>query len=157
LSVPILLIAVPLVVGMSGAWRSGSPLVGRRIARLAAVSAGLTMFFVSTIAVVAIDGGPRDPGTGVSGGVSEAFFVVAMLFLIFLPLATATIGWIAAVATDRFRSVNLGRRHYDVMTTPEVAGRVVSGSKGRTIGHLLLRGMVVVVVVAAAALLFLAR
>jgi len=62
------------------------------------------MFFVSSIAVVAIDGGPRDPGVGVAGGVSEAFSNIAMLLLFFLPLATATIGWIAATATGRFRA-----------------------------------------------------
>jgi hypothetical protein len=65
---PALFVAVPLVVGAEGARRSGSALVGRRAARLAGVSAGLAMFFVSTIAVVAIDGGPRDPGVGVAGG-----------------------------------------------------------------------------------------
>ena len=102
-SVPALLIAVPLVVGVGGAWRSGSALVGRRAARLAGVSAGLAMFFVSTIAVVAIDGGPRDPGVGIAGGVSEALSIVAMLFLMLLPLTTATIGWAAATATARFR------------------------------------------------------
>ena len=45
------------------------------------------MFFISTVVVVATDGGPLDPGTGVCGGVSEAFSNVAMLFLIGLPLA----------------------------------------------------------------------
>jgi len=100
---PALFIGVPLVVGVLGAWRGRSASVGRRAARLAGVSAGLAMFFVSTIAVVAIDGGPRDPGVGVAGGVSEAFFNVAMLFLVSLPLATATIGWVAATATARFR------------------------------------------------------
>ena len=102
-SIPTLLIAVPLVVGVGGAWRSGSALVGRRAASLAAISAGLGMFFVSSIAVVAIDGGPRDPGASVTGGVSEAFGVAAMLFLMLLPLATATIGWAAATATAVFR------------------------------------------------------
>ena len=70
---------------------------------LAAVSAGLAMFFVSSIAVVAIDGGPRDPGVSVTGGVSEAFGVAAMLFLMLLPLVTATFGWAAATATALFR------------------------------------------------------
>jgi hypothetical protein len=102
-SIPTLLIAVPLVVGVGGAWRSGSALVGRRAAWLAGVSAGLAMFFVSTIAVVAIDGGPRDPGVSVAGGVSESFSIVAMLFLMLLPLVTATFGWAAATATAHFR------------------------------------------------------
>jgi len=69
---PALLIGVPLVVGVGGAWRSESALVGRRAARLAGVSAGLAMFFVSTIAVVAIDGGLRDPGAGVAGAAAGA-------------------------------------------------------------------------------------
>jgi hypothetical protein len=110
---PALFIGVPLVVGVLGAWRSRSASVGRRAARLAGVSAGLAMFFVSTIAVVAIDGGPRDPGVGVAGGVSEAFFNVAMLFLVSLPLATATIGWVAATATARFRYGDLSQRSHD--------------------------------------------
>ena len=70
---PALLIAVPLVVGVAGAWHNGSALVGRRTARLAGVSAGLAMFFVSTIAVVTINGGPRDPGVGAAGGASGFF------------------------------------------------------------------------------------
>ena len=157
LSVPLLMLTVPLIVGMVGTWRSGSALAGRRIARLAGVSAGLTMFLVSTIAVVAIDGGPRDPGVGVAGGVSESLFLVAMLFLVFAPLATTTIGWIAATATDRFRSANLARRNHDAFGATQAAGGAAAGDHGRSIGHLLLRGVVVAVVVMAAALLFLAR
>ncbi len=154
---PELLIGVPLVVGVGGAWRSGSASVGRRAARLAGVSAGLAMFFVGTIAVVAIDGGPRDPGAGVAGGVSEAFSNVAMLFLIFLPLAMAAIGWVAATATARIRSVDLARRNHDSTSTPKAAGRAAEGSQGRTIGRLLLSAAAVVVVVMAVALFFQAR
>ncbi len=157
LSGPALMIAVPLIVGVGGAWRSGSALVGRRAARLAGVSAGLVMFFVSTIAVVAIDGGQRDPGVGVAGGVSEAFSHVAMLFLISLPFATATIGWVAATATARIRSVDLAQRNFDSMSTPKAAGRAANGSQSRTTGRLLVRAAVAVAVVMAVALLFLAR
>ena len=154
---PALLIGVPLVVGVGSAWRSESGLVGRRAARLAGASAALTMFFVSTIAVVAIDGGQRDPGAGVAGGVSEAFSNVAMLFLIFLPLATAAIGWVAATATARLRSVDLAQRIPDSKSTPKAAGRVTEGSQSRSRGRLLLGGAVVVVVVMAVALFFQAR
>jgi hypothetical protein len=98
-SAPAVLIGVPLVVGVACAGRSKSASVGRRAARLAGASAGLVMFFVGTIAVVAIDGGTRDPGASVAGGVSEAFSNVAMLFLIFLPLATAAVGWVAATSS----------------------------------------------------------
>jgi hypothetical protein len=146
-----------LVVGVACAGRSKSASVGRRAARLAGASAGLVMFFVGTIAVVAIDGGTRDPGAGLAGGVSEAFSNVAMLFLIFLPLATAAVGWVAATATTRLRSVGLARRDHDSMSTPKAVGRAADGGQSRNIGHLLLGAAVVVGVVMAVALFFEAR
>ncbi|MFZ0249118.1 MAG: hypothetical protein WAL61_04175 [Acidimicrobiales bacterium] len=154
---PAVLIGVPLVVGMGGAWRSKSASVGRRAARLAGASAGLAMFFVSTIAVVAIDGGQRDPGAGVAGGVSESFSNVAMLFLIVLPLATATIGWVAATATARLRFVDPAQRSQDSMSTPETAVHVAKGSQSRGSGRLLLLFAVIVVVVMAVPLFLEAR
>jgi hypothetical protein len=154
---PALLIGVPLVVGVGGAWRSQSAVVGRRAARLAGVSAGLAMFFVSTIAVVAIDGGPRDPGAGVAGGVSEAFSNVAMLFLLFLPLATAAIGWVAATATARFRSADLAPQQVGYLSTPKVAGRVAETGQSRTVGRVLLLSAALFVVVVAVALAMEAR
>ena len=154
---PELLIAVPFVVGVGAAWRSGSASVGRRATRLAGVSAGLTMFFVGTLAVVAIDGGPRDPGVGVAGGVSEAFSNVAMLFLIFLPLAMGAIGWVASTATVRIRPVGVARRSLHTTSTPKAAGRTAEASKGRSIGRPLLSAAVVVVVAMAVALFFQAR
>ena len=156
-SVPILLIAVPLIVGVGATWRSGSTLAGRRIARLAGVSAGLVMFFVSTIAVVAIDGGPLDPGTGIARGVSEAFSNVAMLYLIGLPLATATIGWVGATATTRLRSVDFTRRNNVSSSTPKAAGRVSHGRQIRSSGGSLLRAGVVVAVLMAVGLFLQAK
>ena len=153
---PALLIGVPLLVGVGGAWRSESAVVARRAARLAGVSAGLALFFVSTIAVVAIDGGPRDPGAGVAGGVSEAFSNVAMLFLLFLPLATATIGWVAATAAARFRSVNLAGRPPDSMSTP-TAGRVAGTRQSRLTGRFLLCGLLAMVVIVAVTVVLEAR
>jgi len=146
-----------LVVGVGGAWRSKSASVGRRAARLAGASAGLAMFFISTIAVVAIDGGQRDPGAGVAGGVSESFSNVAMLFLIFLPSATATIGWVAATATARLGIVDPAQRSHDSMNTPKAARQVAEGTQGRSTGRLLLLLAVVVVVVMGVAFFFEAR
>jgi hypothetical protein len=144
-----LMIAVPLLVGVVGAWRSGSASEGRRAARLAGISAGLTMFFISTIAVVAIDGGPRDPGAGVAGGVSEAFSNVALLFLIALPVAMTTIGWVAATATARLRYVDMAQRNHDSMSTPKSARRAADQSQSRTVAPLLLRmGLVVAIIMA---------
>jgi hypothetical protein len=146
---PALMIGVPLVVGVVSAWRGGSASTGRRAARLAGVSAGLVMFFIATIAVVAIDGGPRDPGAGVAGGVSEAFSNVAMLFLIFLPLAMATVGWVAATATGRLRYRYVTQRNNDVMSTSKAAGVAVDGGQSRSIRFLLVRAAVAVAVVMA--------
>jgi hypothetical protein len=153
---PALMIAVPLVMGVGGAWRSGSASVGRRAARLAGISAGLAMFFLSTIAVLAIDGGPRDPGVGVAGGVSEAFFNVAMLFLISLPLAMTAIGWVAATATARIRPVGMTHQNHDSMSTTKAVGPAADGSQTRTTGQLLLRVAVVMVVIMVVMLFFLA-
>jgi hypothetical protein len=154
---PAVLIGVPLVVGVGGAWRSGSASVGRRAARLAGASAGLAMFFVSTIAVVTIDGGPRDPGVGVAGGVSEAFSEAAMLFLIFLPLATAAIGWVAATATARLRSVDLAQRIPGSTRMPKATGRATERRPRRSLGRWLLPTAMVIVIVMAVAIFFEAR
>jgi hypothetical protein len=153
---PALMIVVPLVVGVGAAWRSGSAIVGRRAVRLAGVSAGLALFFVSTIAVVAIDGGPRDPGVGVAGGVSEAFFNVAVLFLISVPFAMATIGWVAATLTGRLRYVNLAQWNLDSASTPKAARRV-GGGRSRIIGRMWLRAAVAVAVVMAVVLVVVAK
>jgi len=154
---PALYIAVPVALGVSGAWHSGSASVGRRAARLAGVSAGLVMFFISTIAVVAIDGGPRDPGASVAGGVSEAFSNVAMTYLLSLPLAAAAIGWVAATATARIRSLNLAQLNPDPMSTTKAAGRAPDARESRTTGRTLRRVAVVVAVIMAVTLFFLAR
>jgi len=152
---PALFIAVPMLVGVGSTWRSGSAVVGRRAARLAGVTAGLAMFFASSIAVVAIDGGPRDPGVGVAGGVSEAFFDVAMLFLFSLPLAMTAVGWVAATATVRFRQMAL-TGDQDSKSTTKAAGRTVGESQSRTVG-MLLRAAVVVMLVMGVGFILLAR
>ena len=107
--------------------------------------------------MVAINGGQRDPGAGVAGGVSESFSNVAMLFLIFLPFATATIGWVAATATARLRFVDPAQRSHDSTSTPKAPGQVAEGSRSRSTGRLLLVVAVVVVVVMAVALFLEAR
>jgi len=115
------------------------------------------MFFVSSIAVVAIDGGPRDPGVGVAGGVSEAFFNVAILFLVSVPLATAAIGWVAATATARIRYGDLDQRSHDSIGTPNAAEAAAERSHSQTLGLLLLRALVAMAVVMAVTLFVLTR
>ena len=156
-SSPALYVGVPVVLGVAGAWHSGSASVGRRAARLAGVSAGLVLFFVSTIAVVAIDGGPRDPGATVAGGVSEAFSNVAMTYLLSLPLAVAAIGWVAATATARIRSVRLAPLKPDPISPTKAIGSTPDVYENRITGGTLRRVAVVVVVVVAVTLFVLAR
>ena len=98
------MLVVPSVVGVYGTLRSRSPLVGRRAARLAGVVGGLGMFLLSTIAVLVLHGGPRDPGQSVSSGVSEALAIAGMAGLLVLPLAAGIVGWAASAAAARLRS-----------------------------------------------------
>ncbi len=143
---PTLMIAVPLVVGVGAALLGGNASVGRRAARLAGVSAGLTMFFIATIAVVAIDGGPRDPGATLAGGVSEAFFSVAMLYLISVPLATTAVGWVAATSTNRIRLLRLASGHQNSSASDEgksVSDRLTPFRVGAVVAVLALGALVV--------------
>jgi hypothetical protein len=153
---PLLIIGVPLVVGMGATWRSGSASVGRRATRLAGISGGLAMFFIATIAVVAIDGGPRDPGASVADGVSEAFFSAAFLFLISMPLAMTAVGWVAATSTGRLRSLVLSRRIH-LASVPIGAGAGTGESQSRNVRPALIRVAAVLVILAALALFVLIR
>lgn len=98
---PALFIAVPVIVGAGSTVWTRNVKAGRSAARLAGIGGGLVTFLLSTVAAMAIDGGPRDPGVGIAGGVSEAFSNAAIQCLIFIPLMMATIGWIAPTATAR--------------------------------------------------------
>lgn len=152
-SSPELYVAVPVAVGVAGAWISGSASVGRRAARLAGVSAGLVMFFIGTLAVVAIDGGPRDPGATIAGGVSEAFSNVAMTYLVSVPLAAAAVGWVAATATARIRSVCVTQLVPDPMSS-RFAGVVSLARQNRAGARTMRRVLIVVAVLAVITLIF---
>ncbi len=87
---------------------------------------------------------------------SEAFSNVAMTYLLSLPLAAAAIGWVAATATARIRSVNLARLNPDPMSTTKAAGRAPDAHESPTAGRALRRVAVVVAVIMAITLFFLA-
>ncbi|MGD0240512.1 MAG: hypothetical protein ABSB59_09310 [Streptosporangiaceae bacterium] len=99
------MVAVPAAVGAAGALWAGSAVDGRRIARLAAISAGLGLYLYGAIAVAVLGaGGP--PGTpGWTGGqnVGDRLANNMTENLLVIPLVTATIGWAAAAATARLR------------------------------------------------------
>ena len=94
----VIVIGLPALVGTTGTLWRGDPTAGRRIARLAALSAGLLHLLYANIAVAVIgSGGPPDPGGGgtVRGTVSERLgnnFVD----MVFSTLFMAMVGWAAA-------------------------------------------------------------
>ena len=98
-------IVVPAVVGVAGTLWGGSAVVGRRTARLAAISAGVGLFLFGTLAVAALGAGgpPDDSGFTVGYIVSDRLGNNIIFDLVLVPLVTATIGWAAAAATARIR------------------------------------------------------
>jgi hypothetical protein len=96
-------IVVPFVVGAAGTVWGRDPVVGRRIARLAAITAGLGLFVYKTIAVTAIGGGgpfDQDGGGTLRGTISDRL-ANNLVLLAFTTLVIATIGWGGAAAAGR--------------------------------------------------------
>jgi hypothetical protein len=125
---PTSLIVVPVLVGAASTLRTGSALVGRRLARLAGVVAGFCMFLFSTIAIVATHGGPPVEGQSVAYTVSDGLANLTSLDLMLIPLATATIGWAAATATFRIGYADRAPRNHDSINTLNGPGRVAKGT-----------------------------
>jgi len=97
------LIAVPFLVGAAGTLWSRDPIVGKRIARLAAITSGLGLFVYTTIAVAVISGGgppDADGGFTLRGTISDRIGN-NMVLLGFTTLVFATIGWGGAAAAGR--------------------------------------------------------
>ena len=97
------LIAVPFIVGAAGTLWSRDPVVGKRIARLAAITSSLGLFVYTTIAVAVIGGGgppDADGGFTLRGTISDRIGNNLVL-LGFTTLVFATIGWGGAAAAGR--------------------------------------------------------
>jgi len=147
-------IALPLLVGVAGTLWGGSAVDGRRIARLAAISAGLVLYLCGTIAVTVIGAGgpPGDPGCTGSCNVGDRLGNNVIASLAVIPLMTATVGWAAAAATARIRprltatvvpvpftAVGpAGELSRSPMTTPQETGPGVRGQSRRRTAYLLL-------------------
>jgi hypothetical protein len=84
-----------------GALWGGSAVAGRRIARLAAISAGLCVFLYGTIAVAVLGADGGDTTWTVNATVNDRLGNNAVFYLWFLPLWTAALGWAAAAAIAR--------------------------------------------------------
>jgi hypothetical protein len=96
-------IVVPFVVGAAGTVWGRDPVVGRRIARLAAITASLGLYVYETIAVAAIGGGgpfDEDGGGTLRGTISDRLSNNLVL-LAFTTMVVATIGWGGAAAAGR--------------------------------------------------------
>jgi hypothetical protein len=165
----VLLIALPLLVGVAGALWGGSPEAGRRIARLAAISASLYLFLYGTIAVVALGaGGPSgNPGCTGSCLIGDRLGNNTVFYLWGLPLMTAALGWAAAAATARIRlspdisgvpvpftaAGNAGGEGPDPAAAPEIAVPHEPGRAARVRGRRQTAYLVLLCAVAVACLL----
>ncbi len=96
-------IVVPFIVGAAGTLWGRDPIVGKRIARLAAITGSLGLFVYKSIAVAAIGGGgpfDQDGGGTLRGTISDRLGNNLVL-LAFTTLVLATIGWGGAAAAGR--------------------------------------------------------
>ena len=121
-------IGTPLLVGAVGTLWGGSAAAGRRIARLAALSAsvGLGLYGTIAVAVLGAGGPPGTPGWTVGQNVGDRLANNITEFLVALPLMTAAIGWATAAATARISP----RLATSVASAPvTVAGQAGEGSR----------------------------
>jgi hypothetical protein len=96
-------IVVPCVVGVAGTLWRRDPVVGRRIARLAAITGSLGLYVYTTIAVAAIGGGgpfDADGGGTLRGTISDRLGN-NLILLLFTTLVAASVGWGGAAAAGR--------------------------------------------------------
>jgi hypothetical protein len=152
-SARLVVIGAPLLVGAAGTLWGGSAVDGRRIARLAALSAALGLYLYATIAVAVLGAGgpPAGPGWTASSLVSDRLGTNVIKLLVVLPLVTATIGWAGAAATARIRP----RLAVGVVSLPQAgraAGQVPAAPRVRVrswrrTGYLLLLWAVLAAVV----------
>ena len=94
-------IAVPAAIGAAGALWRRDPAAGRRVARLAALSAGLLQLLYATAAVAILGGGgppDQDGGYTVRGTVSDRL-ANNIVDLVVSTLIIAMVGWAAAALT----------------------------------------------------------
>jgi hypothetical protein len=98
-----LLILAPIVVGAGAALWGGNAAIGRRAARLASVTAALSIYLYGVLAVAVVGAAGHDPSDGWTPAqvVDDNLSNQAVFYLMALPLMAATIGWAAAAATAR--------------------------------------------------------
>ena len=114
-----LLFLAPVVVGVGGTLWGGDAAVGRRAARLAAVTAALGIYLYGVLAVAVHGAAGHDPSDGWTAAqvVGDNLGNQATFYLMALPLMTATIGWAAAAATARLGHARLAVASHPTLTT----------------------------------------
>ncbi|WP_157437593.1 hypothetical protein [Actinoplanes subtropicus] len=100
-----LVFLTPVLVGAGGAWWGGNAAAGRRVARMAAVTAALGVYLYGLLAVAVVGATGHDPSDGWTPTqiVDDNLGNQAVFYLVALPLVTATMGWAAAAATATLR------------------------------------------------------
>jgi hypothetical protein len=96
-------VVLPFVVGAGGTLWVRDPLLGKSVARLAAITAGLVLYLYSTIAVAVIgSSGPleEDGGMTLRGTIGDRLGH-NLIFLVFTTMVVATVGWGGAAAAGR--------------------------------------------------------
>jgi hypothetical protein len=105
------LLAVPAAIGVAGTrWRRDAA-TGRRVARLAALSAGLLQLLYGTVAVAVLGGGrppDEDGGFTIRGTVSDRL-ANNIVHLAVTTLFIAMVGWAAAALTGHLARRTPGR------------------------------------------------
>ncbi|MEU7874882.1 hypothetical protein [Dactylosporangium sp. NPDC049140] len=99
----VIVLAVPAVIGVAGTLWRRSPAAGRRVARLAALTAGLLQLLYANVAVAILGaGGPPDADGGftVRGTVSDRL-ANNIVHLAVTTLIIALVGWAAAALAGR--------------------------------------------------------
>jgi len=125
-------LVVPLLAGAAGTLWGGSAAAGRRIARLAAVSAGLVLFLYGTLAVAVIGtaGAQIDATWTVSAAVDDRLGNNVIFYLWVVPLTTAALGWAAATATAAASARLRPRLAVSVASVPfTVPGHLAGGNR----------------------------
>lgn len=92
-------VLVPFGLGVAATLWSRDPLIGKRIVRLAACSAGLALYVYADVAVAVIGAGgpPEDEFPTVQGVVGDRL-ANNLVLLLFTVMVTATVGWGGAAA-----------------------------------------------------------
>ncbi len=146
-------ILAPIVVGAGATVWGGSAAAGRRAARLATVTAALTIYLYGVLAVAVVGATGHDPSDSWTPAqvVADNLGNQAVFYLMALPLMSASLGWAASAATARLRPA--WRRPAALASAPRPDAILATGPGNRRTWYVL---VVCAALVTSAFLVFLA-